>query len=62
VVKAVVARDEGTQGCVLHFRALSAATRTRLEAIVRELPSARPADAGTRGPNVVVSEVVELPR
>ena len=62
VVKARVARDEGSEGCVLHFRALPAATRDRLEAIVRELPGARPADAGTRGPNVVVAAVALLAR
>jgi hypothetical protein len=60
VVKAVVARDEGEEGCILRFPSLAAAAKSRLEAIVRELPDVHPADAGTRGPNVVVSEVVEL--
>jgi len=60
VVKASVARNEGEDGCVLRFHGLSAEARSRLEAIVRALPNARPADAGVQGPNVVVSEVVEL--
>jgi len=60
VVKACVARNEGEDGCVLRFHDLSAEAQRRLEAIVGALPSARPADAGVRGPNVVVSEVVEL--
>jgi hypothetical protein len=62
VVKAVVARDEGRDGCVLRFPGLSADARSRLEAIVSALPDTRAADAGARAPNVVVSEVVELAR
>jgi hypothetical protein len=62
VVKALVARDEGADGCVLHVRGLSSTARCRLEAIVQELPDLRAQDEGARGPNVVVSEVVGLAR
>jgi hypothetical protein len=56
LLKAVVARDEGEEGCVLHFRELAPALADRLARLVASLPTAQPADAGA--PNVVVSEVV----
>ncbi len=52
LVKAIVARDDGDAGCVLHFRDLSPRAAANLERIVESLPS-------LPGPNVVVSEIAE---
>lgn len=57
VVRAVVARDDGEEGCMLRFENLSRTGKTTLEEIVAALP-ALPRDGDRPGPNVVVSEVV----
>ena len=62
VVKASVARDEGDDGCVLQFHAMSPHASAQLEGIVDSLPRLRsPGPGGDAGPNVVVSELVEEP-
>jgi hypothetical protein len=60
VVKAFVARDEGGDGCVLQFHAMTSQASAQLERIIDSLPCLRsPGRGGAAGPNVVVSEVVE---
>jgi hypothetical protein len=60
VVKAFVARDEGGDGCVLQFHAMTPQASAQLERIIDSLPCLRSSGRGdAAGPNVVVSEVVE---
>ena len=60
VVAAVVARDEGWDGLVLHFRRITPEIRRRLERLVDCLPAARPeAGAGARAAGELVSEILE---
>jgi hypothetical protein len=59
VVKAFVARDEGGDGCVLQFHAMTPQASAQLERIIDSLPCLRSSGRGdAAGPNVVVSEVV----
>jgi hypothetical protein len=58
VVRAVVARDDGADGCLLRFESLSETGRAALEEILAALPPLQ-ADPSGAAPNVVVSEVVE---
>jgi hypothetical protein len=60
VVKAFVARDEGGDGCVLQFHAMTPQVSAQLEKIIDSLPCLRSSGRGDAArPNVVVSEVVE---
>jgi hypothetical protein len=60
VLEAVVIRDDGWDGLVLHFRDVGASAAAELERLVKSLPAARAAKrAGERAPGVVVSEIIE---
>jgi len=60
VVVAEVARDDGEQGWVLHFRDPGAEGRAALEAVVQALPAVASTTEGGDGLSpVVVSEVIE---
>jgi len=60
VLKAVVARDDGWAGLVLHFRDVKGRPAAGLAALVEELPASRAAKgAEARAPGVVVSEILE---
>ena len=58
--KAVVGRDDGWDGLVLHFRDVGASVAAKLERLVESLPAARTAKGpDARAPGVVVSEIIE---
>jgi hypothetical protein len=60
VLKAVVGRDDGWDGLVLHFRDVGASLAAKLERLVESLPAARATQGpGARAPGVVVSEIIE---
>jgi hypothetical protein len=60
VLRAVVGRDDGWDGLVLHFRDVGASVAAELERLVESLPAARATKgAGGRAPGVVVSEIIE---
>jgi len=60
VLKAVVGRDDGWDGLVLHFRDVGASLAAKLERLVESLPAARTTQGpGARAPGVVVSEIIE---
>ena len=56
--KALVARDDGEDGCVLHFKDLSPQASAKLEKLMASLPSLRSTHPDARI-NVVAAEVVE---
>ena len=56
LVKAFVARNDGPAGCVLQFREVGPSVAASLEEMVGSLPHFPKAE---RGPNVVVSEIIE---
>jgi hypothetical protein len=56
LVKAVVARNEGPDGCALLFRNVGSSVGASLEEMVNSLPQLAHTE---RGPNVVLSEIIE---
>jgi len=60
MLKAVVGRDDGWEGLVLHFRDVGEAVAAKLERLVKSLPATRETKGpGARAPGVVVSEIIE---
>jgi hypothetical protein len=60
VLKAVVARDDGWEGLVLHFEDVGESLASQLESLVESLPATRAEKGvGAREPGVVVSEILE---
>jgi len=59
VLEAVVVRDDGWDGLVLHFRDVGASVAAELERLVGSLPAALETEGvGGRAPGVVVSEII----
>ena len=60
MVRAVIARDDGEGGLFLRFRRISEAASSNLDKLLASLPilESKPPDE-SRGPGVVVSEVIE---
>lgn len=56
VLRAVVARDDGPDGCTLHFRDVGTTVAASLEEMMSSLPQL---DRSGSGANVVVSEIIE---
>ncbi len=56
--KVLVARDDGEDGCVLHFKDLSPQASAKLEKLMASLPSLRSTHPDARA-NVVAAEIVE---
>jgi hypothetical protein len=56
LVKAVVARNDGPDGCALSFRDVGRSVAASLEEMVNSLPKFASAE---RAPNVVLSEIIE---
>jgi hypothetical protein len=60
VLKAVVIRDDGWDGLVLHFRDVGASVAAELERLVKSLPATlKTKGVDGRAPGVVVSEIIE---
>jgi hypothetical protein len=62
LIRAVVSRNDGDDGCVLRFEGLAPSAAAELSAWTQQLPSpSGPAPGGTSALHSVVSEVVEEP-
>ena len=60
VIRAAVARDDGGDGLVLHFRDVAGPAAAGLAKLVETLPAvAGEKEAGAQAPGVVVSEILE---